>query len=266
MHFSLGVMHGYLFFFFSLLVYGNFSSGPCDPGWIDYGDICYFFSSLDSRANHSAALAFCRAKGGVLVSPNTAEKQEFLVKYLLRYHPSYGTPIWIGLYQNTSSDPFRWEDGSPLNYTNWGCGEPNNAGSGEDCALIGISSNIFLSSTWNDDSCSKHFAYICQMPGKLWTFQPFFVDLSLPLFNSPPPFLSITASFWNDCRVTSIVQLRTGITGANAHVYGDLLQLQLDFRHLYRGIFTYWKIPKRTPPPPKKKRPAIAACTCRRAW
>ena len=167
-------------FFCSLLVYGNFSKGACDAGWINYDDTCYLFF-LDSRVNHSAALAACRTEGGVLVSPNTAEKQEFLVKYLMRYHPSYGTPIWIGLYQKTSSDPlsdpFRWENGRPLIYTNWGCGEPNNAGSGEDCAVLGIGSNIFLSSTWNDDSCSRDFSYICQKPAATSKFPKFLLCL-----------------------------------------------------------------------------------------
>ena len=179
-------------------MYGNFSRGTCDAGWINYGDTCYLFA-LYSRASHGGALAACRSKGGILVSPNTAKKQDFLVKYLMRYQPSFGTPIWIGLYQKTSSDPFRWEDGNKLTYANWGCGEPNNAGGGEDCAAMGVGSGNFQSSKWNDDGCSKSFAYVCQKSAPVrkccfisfsFYFRLSFFPCSLSLCLSIPPSLS----------------------------------------------------------------------------
>ena len=47
-------------------------------------------------------------------------------------------------------------DGAPVNFTNWADGEPNDAGSGEDCAYL------YDDGTWNDGRCSKDGAYICE--------------------------------------------------------------------------------------------------------
>jgi len=51
--------------------------------------------------------------------------------------------IWIGLWQDTTdpaySEPsgaWKWDDGSPLIFTNWGSGEPSNSASGEETAFM----------------------------------------------------------------------------------------------------------------------------------
>ena len=52
-----------------------------------------------------------------------------------------------------------WSDDSTLSYTNWYSGEPNNSGSGEDCAVS--QSNIGYG--WNDGVCSLTTieGYVC---------------------------------------------------------------------------------------------------------
>ena len=49
-----------------------------------------------------------------------------------RIGPSHWT-FWLGLRQHCLNCPFEWNDLSPVDYTHWNAGEPNNSGDGEDC-------------------------------------------------------------------------------------------------------------------------------------
>ena len=47
--------------------------------------------------------------------------------------------------------------GSPLGFTNWDQGEPNNANDNEDCGFMHKESG-----KWNDRKCSYAYPFICQ--------------------------------------------------------------------------------------------------------
>ena len=64
-----------------------------------------------------------------------------------------------------------WDDGTPLGYSNWHTGEPNNGGSGatyqEDCTII---AGARVGAQWDDRPCdasevpnSGTFAYLCDI-------------------------------------------------------------------------------------------------------
>ena len=59
---------------------------------------------------------------------------------------------------------FEWTDGSPVEYTNWHAGEPNDYDAAEDCANI-----FFNGHGWNDINCGWYQRRaICMIPkGKL---------------------------------------------------------------------------------------------------
>lgn len=46
----------------------------------------------------------------------------------------------------------------PFSYSNWGSGEPNNAGEGEDCI------HLSQGNQWNDLNCERNLTFICQKP------------------------------------------------------------------------------------------------------
>ena len=50
---------------------------------------------------------------------------------------------------------YKWSDGSAVNYTNWGSGEPNDADGTDDCVEYNSGMR-----KWNDNSCylAKNFA------------------------------------------------------------------------------------------------------------
>lgn len=75
---------------------------------------------------------------GRLVSIHSKNQEQKVIDYI---HQTYGeTPggpsnwmFWLGLRQHCLNCPFEWNDLSPVDYTHWNAGEPNNSGDGEDC-------------------------------------------------------------------------------------------------------------------------------------
>ncbi len=61
-----------------------------------------------------------------------------------------GQRPWIGLNDQAQEGHWEWTDGSAVDYTNWGPGEPNDWGGNEDCGHIGNDAG-----EWNDLDCSS---------------------------------------------------------------------------------------------------------------
>lgn len=81
-------------------------------------------------------------------------------EYWLHYQEESrgGGRWWIGANDRSKEGVWRWSvDNHLLGYTNWDAGEPNNYGSGEDCAVDGWSGG-----TWRDVKCSLYRRYICE--------------------------------------------------------------------------------------------------------
>ena len=68
-----------------------------------------------------------------------------------------GGGAWIGLNDVLNESYFEWSDATQFNYSNWYPSEPNNFGSGEDCAHFWSETPV-----WNDIGCDSTFTYfIC---------------------------------------------------------------------------------------------------------
>src|SRR3954471_4996661 len=95
-----------------------------------------------------AAQAYAQTFGANLISIQSLKENDDLKAALV--NQCYGSEVvWIGLSDELNEGTFVWYDGSPVTYTNWGSGEPNNSGD-EDCT------QIFANGTWNDLNCNGY--------------------------------------------------------------------------------------------------------------
>ncbi|XP_077993987.1 macrophage mannose receptor 1-like [Glandiceps talaboti] len=134
----------------------GYEIGSCDPEWALHGDYCYLFETVISRGWHDAE-SVCVSSGGHLASILTADEQSFINSRI----DNTGIRTYIGLHDTASEGDFEWIDNSPVDFTNWYPGEPNNAGdNGEHC--VNAESEHHRVGTWNDVDCANMYGYICK--------------------------------------------------------------------------------------------------------
>ena len=88
--------------------------------------------------------------GGHLVSIHSQDENDFVTA-------SGGAGAYIGATDAAAEGTYVWTDGTPLDYTNWLPGEPNDF-TGEDCAQINDSSG-----GWNDIPCDGGAHFVCKL-------------------------------------------------------------------------------------------------------
>jgi Lectin C-type domain len=59
---------------------------------------------------------------------------------------------WLGLSDKTAEGNFTWVDNTPLSFTKWNTGEPNNAFGDEDCVQLKLDGGKWI---WNDLNCNE---------------------------------------------------------------------------------------------------------------
>eukprot|EP00058_Branchiostoma_floridae_P010640 XP_002596128.1 hypothetical protein BRAFLDRAFT_66146 [Branchiostoma floridae] len=134
----------------------GWTSGKCPPGWDEdpMSDYCYQVNVASFRTWHHAR-ENCQSKGGDLVSITTPQEQSYLNGRLSGVNGV--ASVWIGAHDRGTEGGWEWSDGQPFTYLNWGGGEPNNAGSGEDCTEMLVSNAL-----WNDMPCDALRGYMCK--------------------------------------------------------------------------------------------------------
>jgi gliding motility-associated-like protein len=95
------------------------------------------------------AQAYAQTFGANLISVQSAAENADLVQALANQGYS-SEVIWIGYSDAITEGSYVWYDGSPLSYSNWAPGEPNDAGGVEDCT------QIYPDGSWNDLNCSGY--------------------------------------------------------------------------------------------------------------
>ncbi len=108
----------------------------------------YFLNPLSLSG--SQAQAFAQSLGANLISVQSAAENQCVLDKINDL--GYTGVIWIGFNDEVSEGTFEWYDQSPVTYTNWAPGEPNQSGN-EDC--VQIYPNGPYPGTWNDLSCSS---------------------------------------------------------------------------------------------------------------
>ena len=100
------------------------------------------------------ANAACLAAGLQLASVHSAAQNALLLT------AAAGNNVWIGGTDAASEDAWVWSPfNTPLSYTNWAAGQPDNGGGGgEHCLEFGWGSP----GEWNDGDCAVELKYVCQ--------------------------------------------------------------------------------------------------------
>merc|ERR1719341_1000129 len=136
-------------------------------GWLlDYGgkSICYHF--ITSEMDWYSSETYCGLHyNGHLASPADAVENEFLrLRLIENYAQSLDAlhRVWIGAYRFDGNDNWTYTTGTPVTYTDWYSGQPDE--SGDACvSLIGpFTSNYFFN--WADYPCDEGYAFsfVCQ--------------------------------------------------------------------------------------------------------
>ncbi|XP_064595387.1 macrophage mannose receptor 1-like isoform X2 [Liolophura sinensis] len=144
----------------------------CPDGWVGYEGHCYFVGYKPNIGSWQNARASCQSMSSDLVSITRPQEQKFVFSRSSHAH----SPVWIGLndIDNFAGHRmFSWSDNSPVTFTNWAKGEPNNYGGTENCVAM----NRDKKGGWDDYPCSTQDvrAYVCEMemqPTALTTKNP----------------------------------------------------------------------------------------------
>ncbi|XP_065806466.1 uncharacterized protein [Labrus bergylta] len=123
------------------------------PCWTKIG--CRYFFYVRKPLTWHQAERNCRRLGGHLASVHS-RRQYLKIRALIK-KSSRGSPVtWIGGTDRCREGHWRWSDGSRLNYKNWCCGEPNNAGN-QDCLQM----NFSRRKCWDDAQCWLKRPSVC---------------------------------------------------------------------------------------------------------
>ncbi len=99
--------------------------------------------------------------GGHLATIRSQAEQDWIEQTVSPYWPPISA-LHIGLNDAASEGTFAWSSGEPVNYTNWGPGEPNDLG-GEDYVSISGPGGIYFG-LWNDASSSFVTRPLIELP------------------------------------------------------------------------------------------------------
>lgn len=105
----------------------------CGPGsWTAHPRNGRLYRLSSANSSWSAAQQEGRARGGRLADVNNPDESAWLLSNILSTQDA-----WIGLTDAAAEgDWSTWTSGNPVNYSNWGVGQPDDAGGGEDYAVM----------------------------------------------------------------------------------------------------------------------------------
>lgn len=117
-------------------------------------DDCSMYFLNPQFLSGSQAQSFAQNLGANLISIQSASENSCILSELVRLGYGSSSVIWIGFNDETTEGQFVWYDQSPVVYSNWAPGEPNNSGGNEDCVQIYPGGGN--PGTWNDLNCGGY--------------------------------------------------------------------------------------------------------------
>ncbi|XP_028395163.1 uncharacterized protein LOC114519252 isoform X2 [Dendronephthya gigantea] len=129
-------------------------NGTCEVGWTKYRKNCY--KHFQRYTSWPASRYFCLRNGGDLLSIGDDEEQDFAMTYFSNKPRSW---LWLGLHDRSFEGGYEWSDYTPVKYTNWKDGQPNDARQTQNCVLMDSRSG-----RWLDWLCASSYSFVCKKP------------------------------------------------------------------------------------------------------
>ena len=132
------------------------SSSTCESDWISYSDRkC--FKVLERKGSESEAKESCikMDSSSTLITIESKDEQNFISNHMIKYS-SISPNVWIGL--EYIDNTFKWMDGKPLFYQNWG----ENSGRDGNSKCVQLSLAKADLGKWTDDLCRRKYLIVCQ--------------------------------------------------------------------------------------------------------
>uniref|UniRef100_A0A668AGU4 C-type lectin domain-containing protein n=1 Tax=Myripristis murdjan TaxID=586833 RepID=A0A668AGU4_9TELE len=136
----------------------------CCVKWEKFGTSSYYVST--EMKNWEDSRVDCYRRGAHLVIINSEAEQDFTRQFKKQ--------TWIGLTDRETEGKWKWVDGTQLNTSYWGPGEPNSKGGrNEDCGEIRFHDK---KNSWNDEPCGNRNFWICEKPVTQAVFRANHID------------------------------------------------------------------------------------------
>jgi hypothetical protein len=113
------------------------------------------FFLCDLPLTWEEADGFCRAQGHVLAKIDSEAQSAKLFRAVMNRRKARW---WIGFNDRRIEDDFRWSDLSPVTFTFWGKGEPDNYVCNQDCATLAEGDG----GRWHDNHCAHRLPFVCR--------------------------------------------------------------------------------------------------------
>ncbi|XP_014831467.1 PREDICTED: galactose-specific lectin nattectin-like [Poecilia mexicana] len=127
---------------------------PCPRGWTKiYGRCFRYVARPMTWAN---AEKNCLSMGANLASVRNAYEYR-RIQALIRAASRNSREAWLGGSDAQQEKTWLWSDGSPMRYTNWCPGEPNNGGGSQHCLQMNYSGG----KCWDDLWCNHSRPSVC---------------------------------------------------------------------------------------------------------
>jgi hypothetical protein len=120
--------------------------------------------------------AYAVSLGGHLVTINDAAEDAWLVA-------TFGTEYWVGFNDTATEGEWAWVSGEPVTFTNWQAGEPNDAPSGEDAAVLWS----IPATGWNDFRVDLSLPFVVEVSPEPVAAPGFVASVPLPTKISQDP-------------------------------------------------------------------------------
>ncbi|KAH8293292.1 hypothetical protein KR018_009207, partial [Drosophila ironensis] len=121
----------------------------------------YYYLELKKRTNWFEAYEACRKMNGALVTFETQEELNAVVRYIKGN--TYINNFWTSGTDYAHQGRYVWfATGQIIELDAWWPGEPNNFNDAEHCAELSFKYQVGQQSGMNDERCTLARAYICE--------------------------------------------------------------------------------------------------------